>query len=765
MYAGQYAPCVADGRVVWVGCLGQMHCVDATSGEHLWTQSTGGIAELDARYRRYLLDVGKIGGRGPSDPGFKQWKPTRDAPLSEAEQAGSRGFGWDSATRVIDGVAVANTRDGDAVAHDLATGAQLWRRRGALTATRGPLVWRQGETGHVLTVNRSQIACLDPRTGAERWTAPCGGGSYNGHTPAIHGDRLIATGPETGGFACWRLGPTGAEKLWELPKLFISGYESPLIYRAHLWISRLHTKKTLKQWDELAARWPQAFTDEARQALLNADGRPAFRNLLACVDLADGAVQSCVGMPMLDHASLVAGDGRLVLNTYGLTLMDADPANPRILDRLDVQNIWCTTPVLVDGRVYFRGTRHLVNCWDLRQTDAKGTAAQGDWRNALIRLDLAGIRQPSAGRRVIRRRGGTAPMPAGEDLRLHLRTRDGAIRQAWMTYGPAHADPEQVWTDELTLADGRLQGRLRCQAVGLPYHPQLDVDLRGAEIAGSYQDEATGESRKGAIGGSASRIVRGNATVALRLRREWNGGMNPGHQTFLDFRLQDGVGVEPRLYTRGDQSGTWTPTFKTFDVTYRDGVLTGDLRLTCESHGHAKSGDYQLTFAAPVSCNRFADSFRVWRDGTEVTPHNPTNRQVWGSMEPPEDEDLTSDNALYEISLDQALDRGKALRVFLEYRDGELASAKADSPRFCASAHTIDTGGLALEDGRIHGDLAITVRSDGFVPLCDQPCRYTIDLRLGDDGAVSGSYAGVFALRTPRRGPVTGVFITQPSSP
>ncbi|MFW5753044.1 MAG: PQQ-binding-like beta-propeller repeat protein, partial [Planctomycetota bacterium] len=451
MYAGQYAPCVADGRVVWVGCLGQMHCVDAVSGEHLWSQSTGGSAELDARYRRYLLDVGKIGGRGPNDPGFENWQPTPDAPLSEAERSGSRGFGWDSATRVIDGVVVANTRDGDAVAHDLATGAQRWRRRGALAATRGPLIWRHGDQGHVVTVNNSQIACLDPRTGAERWTTPCGGGSYNGHTPAIHGDRLVATGPDGGGFACWRLRPDGAEKLWELPKLFASGYESPLLYRDHLWISRLHAKKALGQWDDLATRWPQAFTDQARQALLTDDGRPAFRNLLACVALADGTVTACVGMPMLDHASLVASDGRLVLNTYGLTLMDADPTAPRILDTLDVQNIWCTTPVIAGGRVYFRGTRHLVNCWDLRKHETPQTAAEGDWRNALIRLDLAGIRQPTEDRRVTYRRGGTAPMPPGEDLRLHLRSRDGVIRQAWMTYGPAHADPEQVWTDGLTL--------------------------------------------------------------------------------------------------------------------------------------------------------------------------------------------------------------------------------------------------------------------------------------------------------------------------
>jgi len=762
MYAGQYAPCVAEGVVAWVGCLGQMHCVDAVSGEHRWSQSTGGIAELDARYRRYLLDVGKIGGRGPNDPAFEKWQATPDKPLTPEERAGSRGFGWDSATVIAEGVAVANTRNGDAVAHDLETGAQLWRRAGALGATRGPLVWRHDDTAAIITVNGNTIACLDPRSGAERWTAACGSKSYNGHTPAISGDRLIATGPGKG-FACWRLGAEGATKLWELPSLFASGYESPLIYRGHVWISKIHAERVGKQWDELAARWPQAFTAAAKAAFHNDEGRVVFRNAMACVELESGEVRSLIGTPMLDHSSLVAMDGRLVLNSNGLTLVDADPVQPRLLDAIDVQNIWCTTPAVCDGKLYFRGTRHLINCWDLRADAPEPDPAPApDWRNARLSLDLAGIRQPSDGRKVIRYRGGKAPMPPGSDLRLHLRTREGVIRQAWMTYGPEHADPEQVWTDELTLADGQLRGRVRCRAIGLHYSPQLEVDLRQPVITGSFADPATGEPMAGTITGQAERVVLENGTVKLRLRREWNGGMNPGHQTFLDFTLKDGVGIDPKIYTRADNTKTWTATFERFDVTYRDGVLTGDLRLDCKSHGHAKSGAYRVTFAAPASCNRFADSYRVWRDGEEVTPRNPTNRSVWGTMEPAADEALRSDNALYTVELENAMEARQFLRVFLEYRNGKLVSTKAAAPKFCAGEHPIDASGLTRDGRRIHGDITVRVQTDGHVPLCDQPCRYEVDFTLAEDGSLSGSYEGTYAVRTPTEGRVTGRMLAEP---
>lgn len=763
MYAGHYIPCIAENKAVWVGCLGQMHCVDATTGDHLWTASTGGVAELDARYRAYCLDVGKVGGRGPNDRGFAEWKAEADAPMTPEENAGSRGFGWDSTVVITDGVAVANTRNGAAVAHDIESGEQLWRRPGALCATRGPLVWHGAAGPHIVTVSRQQIACLDPRTGAEAWTSPCGaGGNYNGHTPAISGDLLVATGPESDGFACWRLNADGAELLWQLPDVFASGYESPLIYRDHLWISRIRPKRLLKHWDDHAAHWPAAFTDAARQALYNDEGRVGFRNAMACVALESGRVTSVIGTPMLDHASLVAADGLLYMNTYGLTLVAADPQQPQILDRIDVQNIWCTSPAACNGRLYFRGTRKMVNCWDLRAGEEPLPARDPDWRNARIRLDLEGIRQPSSGHRVTRYRGGTAPMTPGTDLRLHLRTREGQIRQAWVTYPPEHADPEHAWIEDCTLNDGRLQGRLHIRAVALHYRPTIDVDLRAAQVSGNYADPDTGTTRNGPITGVASRVVQANATVALRLRREWNGGMNPGHQTYLDFRLEDGVGVDPQLRTRGKSEQTWTATFDRFDVTFADGVLTGDLALQVASNGHAKGGDYRVTFAAPVSCNRFSDSFRVWRNGEEVTPHNPVNRQIWGSMEPDANEALQPENALYEISLERALPRDKALRLFLEYRAGDLVSAKADSPDFCAAAHTLDTDAVRLDQGRLTGTVGVIVRTDGFVPLSDMPARYRIDCAMDADGTVTGEHNGIYGLRQPRKGTVSGVVLEGP---
>ncbi len=761
MYAGHYVPCVADGRVTWVGSLGRLFCVDATTGERYWSTSTGPEADLDARYLAYCLDVGKIGGRGPSDPSFKKWKAAPDQPMRPEEEAGSRGYGWDSPTVVAEGVVALNTRGRALVGVDLASGELLWRHENYAIPTRPPLLWRHAGREYLLSVGGPGVGtvCLEPRSGELLWQEP---GIHAARvTPALAGDLFIGTDGPKGGYVCCRLDQTGATRLWSLPAAFTPDWPSPLIHRGSVWMPNVKNRHLLSQWEAFAQRWPEAFDDAARASVT----RQGNREACAVADLQTGAITAVFGRPKTEIASFVGMDDR-VISTGNLFLMDADPHRARVLDVLPIQNIWAASPTVCGGKLYFRGVDALVNCWDLRRAEDRPAPprAPADWANGYLVLDLPGVRCPSEDRRMIFHRD-AIPITAGDDLRLHLRTRAGSIRQAWVTYPPDHVDPELAFVDKLTLEAGRLHGELRIAALADDYRIDLDVEVSGTRAQGTFATTDTGHPVAGTIGGSVIPAVTANGSARLRLRREWNGGMNPGHKTFLDFELRDGVGVEPRLYSKADNSKTWTPTFREFEVVLSEGTLRGRVTLDVVSHGHAKSGSYRLAWTTPVRNNRIGGDFRCWRDDVEVTPKQAVNRQIWGTLTPAADS-LDRRNAVYQIELAEALPVGRdarTLRVFAEFRDGKLLHLASDAPRLCGAKHSVRFEELTLKDTGLQAVAAVMIRTDGYVPLSDQPCTYTIDLQAADDGTLDGRYSGVYGLRAARRGVVTGTIRSRPT--
>jgi hypothetical protein len=86
-----------------------------------------------------------------------------------------------------------------------------------------------------------------------------------------------------------------------------------------------------------------------------------------------------------------------------------------------------------------------------------------------------------------------------------------------------------------------------------------------------------------------------------------------------------------------------------------------------------------------------------------------------------------ADREIVTLSLDDALGREKALVACLECERGRVARALAVSPAFNTSSHDVDASAIVLADGKVRGELKVTVRPDLWNPKDRQPlaCRFT----------------------------------------
>jgi outer membrane protein assembly factor BamB len=149
---------VHDGKAIAVGGVGRLNCLDAKSGDVIWSR------DLKKDY-----EVGKD-----------------EMPV----------WGITAAPLVYDDLVIQVTAGkGDAciVAFDLATGQERWRALDEKAGYSAPIVVRQGEQDVIVCWTGESISGLDPRTGETFWSIemkprnmPIGV-----PTPAVQGDRLF----------------------------------------------------------------------------------------------------------------------------------------------------------------------------------------------------------------------------------------------------------------------------------------------------------------------------------------------------------------------------------------------------------------------------------------------------------------------------------------------------------------------------------------------------------------------------------------------
>jgi outer membrane protein assembly factor BamB len=354
---GQITTCVAAGKVLMLGATGWAYCLDAKTGDKLWEQRTGKMATV---WESYKVDV--LSGKCPPGKGVAEGYQNLTAkPPANPEHGGSGGGGFNSTPRIFGEVAVFNLMGRETVAFDLATGKERWRKGGKnreylMTSSTCPVAWRHNGKDYLICYSGG--GCVDPVTGELLWTIPEKlGGKYQGNTPSISGDILVATtadpsGGKDTGIAAYRLSSKGAERLWQRDDVRIA-YMSPVIHRGHAY---LHT-----------AGKTDGGNDVGGQCVLQ-------------VDLLTGDTTGIASVP--NENSQGGGpfvmDDRLIV--FGGHLFDIAPdpkKNLPALGLLPTRAARCTIPSGADGRIYIRP-----------RVPGGKNAADGDYARCLVQCFL-----------------------------------------------------------------------------------------------------------------------------------------------------------------------------------------------------------------------------------------------------------------------------------------------------------------------------------------------------------------------------------------
>ncbi len=300
-------PILAGGRVYVYGALGDLRCLDLSTGRVLWERKT--------------YDE------------FNSKRPFRGEP--------PEGYFGVASSPIVEGDKVlvnvgGDTKGAGIVAFAADTGKTLWTATDERASYSSPLAVSIGGVRHVIFVTRLNVLSLDPDTGKIRFQFPFGrlGPTVNAASPVVVGEHLFVTASYGIGSALAKIRETRAEVLWRDPRLLASQYTTCVEKDGRL------------------------FGIHGRQ-----DGPPAA---LRCID--PRARQILWTEPSFGYATLIrVGDHLLILKTDGiLVLAKANSTRYEELARTRVcENTVRALPALCNGLLYVRDTA-VLKCLDLR---------------------------------------------------------------------------------------------------------------------------------------------------------------------------------------------------------------------------------------------------------------------------------------------------------------------------------------------------------------------------------------------------------------
>lgn len=266
-------PCVAEGKVFALGST-QAYCIDAATGKQVWASP--------------------LAQKGPGS-----------SPL------------------YVDGVLVVNAKQLSGL--DAATGQQLWRQEKAGGGNSSPVTWKSAGKTLAVCHGRAELQAVDVRTGEIVWSVPGAGES----TPAIVGELLcVMTRKPELGFVAYKLGASGAQKLWNYPMEPFRTQSSPLIHDGYVYL-----------------------IDD---------------NVAYCFDAVNGS-QRWQQPFQANITSPILADGKIfVLTNSGntLTIVKPDPGAPIELARATVRAAWVPSPAIADGKLVVR-LKDKLKCFDI----------------------------------------------------------------------------------------------------------------------------------------------------------------------------------------------------------------------------------------------------------------------------------------------------------------------------------------------------------------------------------------------------------------
>jgi outer membrane protein assembly factor BamB len=191
-------PCVAYGKVLAIGGLGNIYCLDARTGKVAWQK-------ISDRARQRVAEAKANKKRGKVNRYENCTSPTFAAGLFIVP------------------------RGNDVVGMDPSNGRELWRVEDVIGKTCSPIRWMYGDREFII----AGYTAIEPRSGKVMWKAP--NATVSNYTPVCKENRLVVPIEAAGkddGIAGYEIAPQGARQIWKLGAEYdAQNYCSPVIMK------------------------------------------------------------------------------------------------------------------------------------------------------------------------------------------------------------------------------------------------------------------------------------------------------------------------------------------------------------------------------------------------------------------------------------------------------------------------------------------------------------------------------------------------------
>lgn len=219
------------------------------------------------------------------------------------------------------------------LALDARSGKVLWKQDQVKGLQSSPALWNHNGKNDVICNSARETYCVDAADGRIHWSVPGGGKSTPVVAQEYGGDFLVNMSDiRRNGLAAYRLTDKGPQKLWSMD--ISDRGSSPVVFDGHVYTV--------------------------------AGGENGHGAHLLSIHIDSGKVAWDEVIDFAEVSSPVIADGKMfvVCGTY-LALLQATPEKYSLLSQDDYRITLCTSPTIVDGRLYVR-QGNAVACYDLR---------------------------------------------------------------------------------------------------------------------------------------------------------------------------------------------------------------------------------------------------------------------------------------------------------------------------------------------------------------------------------------------------------------
>jgi len=309
--------------------IDEVFCLDAANGKTIWKSKiqdssgqAGSSTPCIAKGKLYVVGSGNKAYCLNADTGSSIW----EVALSRSGKDPIA-----SSIAVVGKVAV--LLDDVLTGLDAETGKVLWTQEQIKGRESSPVSWNSKGRDYVICNGNRETHCVDATDGRIIWSVPGGGKSTPVVAQEYGGDFLVnLSDNRRSGLSAYRLTDKDPQKLWMIQET--DRGSSPVVYDGNVYAI--------------------------------AGGSNGHGAHLLSIHLDSGKVAWEEVVDFAEVSSPVVAEGKVfvVCGTF-LSLLQATPEKYSMLSQDDYRITLCTSPTVVDGRLYVRQV-NAVACYDLR---------------------------------------------------------------------------------------------------------------------------------------------------------------------------------------------------------------------------------------------------------------------------------------------------------------------------------------------------------------------------------------------------------------